>query len=131
MVLDSSAIVSIVLRQPGHDRLVTGISQAEFVAVGAPTLAEAAIVLTNRLGRNAVILLAEFLREAAIEVIPFGRDHYEIAVDAYARFGKGRHPAALNFGDCLTYSVARISGMPLLFTGDDFSKTDLRVASGT
>ena len=126
MVLDSSAIVAILLQQSGHDRLVTRIGEAEFVAVGAPTLAEAANVLANRLGGKAVILLGEFLREAAIEVIPFARDHYEIAADAYGRFGKGRHPAALSFGDCLTYAVARIAGMPLLFTGVDFSKTDLR-----
>jgi len=69
--------------------------------------------------------LNEFLREAEVEVIPFTRDHYDVALDAFARFGRGRHAAGLNFGDCLTYAVARISGMPLLFTGGDFSKTDL------
>ncbi len=60
-----------------------------------------------------------------VEVIPFTAEHYEVAVDAFERFGKGRHPAALNFGDCLTYAVARLSGLPLLYTGDDFARTDL------
>lgn len=61
-----------------------------------------------------------------MEVIPLTADHYRVAVDAFLRFGKGRHPAALNFGDCLTYAVASLAGMPPLFVGDDFSRTDLR-----
>ena len=95
------------------------------VAAGAPTLLEAALVLSSRMRRNAGVLLNEFLREADVEIISFTRDHYEVAVDAFERYGKGRHSAALNFGDCMTYAVARISGMPLLFTGRDFSKTDI------
>jgi ribonuclease VapC len=83
------------------------------------------MVLGSRLGRDARPLVNEFLREAEVEVVPFGRDHYEIAVDAFRRYGKGRHAAGLNFGDCLTYALARLSGLPLLFTGDDFSQTDL------
>ncbi len=98
------------------------------VAVGAPTLVETATVLSFRLQRDAGPLLREFLREAEVEVLPFEQDHYEAAVDAFVRYGKGRHAAALNFGDCLTYAVARLSGLPLLFTGDDFSKTDLPAA---
>ena len=100
------------------------------VAAGAPTLVETALVLSSRMRKNARALLNEFLREAEVEIISFTRDHYEAAVDAFERYGKGRHSAALNFGDCMTYAVARISGMPLLFTGKDFSKTDiLRVRS--
>ena len=125
MILDTSAILSVLLGEPGYDVLLRKMSDAPFLAVGGPTLVEAAMVLGSRLGRDARPLVNEFLREAEVEVVPFGRDHYEIAVDAFRRYGKGRHAAGLNFGDCLTYAVARLSGLPLLFTGDDFSQTDL------
>ena len=83
------------------------------------------MVLSSRLGRDPRQQLAGFLREMEVEVIPFTAEHYEVAMDAFERFGKGRHPAALNFGDCLTYAVARLSGLPLLYTGNDFARTDL------
>jgi len=95
------------------------------VGAGAPTVVESALVLSSRIRRNSRVLLNEFLREAEVEIIPFTRDHYDVAIDAFERYGKGRHAAALNFGDCMTYAVARIAGMPLLFTGNDFSKTDI------
>jgi ribonuclease VapC len=63
-----------------------------------------------------------------IEIVPFTDDHYGVAVDAWLRFGKGRHPAALKFGDCLTYAIAKVAMRPLLCTGDDFARTDLRLA---
>jgi ribonuclease VapC len=63
-----------------------------------------------------------------LSIIPFSEEHWRAAVDPYTRFGKGRHAAGLNFGDCLTYAVARLAGQPLLFVGDDFSKTDLSSA---
>jgi ribonuclease VapC len=125
LILDSSAILAILLAEPGHERLRLAISEADLVAAGAPTLAETAIVLSSRLKRDARPLLNEFLREAEVEVIPFEREHYDLAVDAFQRYGKGRHPAGLNFGDCLTYATARLSGLPLLFAGTDFSQTDL------
>ena len=67
------------------------------------------------------------MREAEVEIVPFEPEHYQAAADAFERYGKGRHKAALNFGDCLTYAVAHVAGMPLLFTGQDFSQTDLAV----
>lgn len=88
------------------------------------------MVLSCRLQRDARPLIEGFLREAEVEVIPFTREHYEVALDAFRRYGKGRHPAALNFGDCLTYAVASLSGLPLLYTGDGFSKTDLAAPPG-
>ena len=88
------------------------------------------MVLSARLGKDPRPVLYEFLREMNVEVIPFTTEHYEVAVDAFERFGKGRHPAALNFGDCLTYAVARLSGLPLLYTGEDFARTDLASWSG-
>jgi ribonuclease VapC len=85
-------------------------------------------VLTAKMGRKAPAILSRFLQEASLDVIPFAEAHGRAAVDAYARYGKNRHPANLNFGDCLTYAVARLAEQPLLFVGDDFSKTDLPAA---
>jgi ribonuclease VapC len=91
-------------------------------------LAETGIVLQSRLGAAADGLLERLIDELSIEEISFGEIHWREAVDAYRRFGRGRHSASLNFGDCMTYAVARLSGEPLLFTGDDFGQTDVEPA---
>src|SRR5690242_14661791 len=111
MVLDSSALVAIILAEPGFERLLARMGEAAALGVGAPTVAEAAIVLSARLRRDARPLLNELLREAEVEIIPFGAHHYSAAVTAFQRFGKGRHRAALNFGDCMAYAVAELSGV--------------------
>jgi len=128
VILDSSAIVGIVLREPGFEDLVRQVARAETLAVGAPTLAEAGIVLSARLGRDARGLLQGLLREWDAQTVAFGEEHWREAVTAYERFGRGRHPAQLNFGDCLAYAVARLAGEPLLCKGRDFPKTDLPLA---
>lgn len=128
MILDSSVLVAVLLKEPGWRGLLGRIAADETAAVGAPTLAETGLVLTARLGRDARRLLSSFVREAGITVLPFVEEHARVAVEAYARYGKGRHPAALNFGDCLTYAVARLAGQPLLCVGDDFPRTDLPIA---
>lgn len=128
MILDSSAVISIVLREPGWEALVETIAREPSVAIGAPTLSETGIVLTARIGPRAPGTLLRFLQEAEVAVVPFAEDHWPVAVDAFARFGKGRHRAGLNFGDCLSYAVAHLAGQPLLFVGDDFRKTDVAVA---
>jgi ribonuclease VapC len=128
VIVDSSAIVAIVLREPGWEALVVKLGAATTCGVGAPTLAEAGAVLTAKLGRKAPGVLSRLLQEAGLTVVPFTEDHWPIAVDAYARFGKGRHAAGLSFGDCLTYAVARLAERPLLFLGGDFAKTDLPAA---
>lgn len=128
MIVDASAIVAILLKEPGHEALLSKLADAEYVAVGAPTLAETAIVLLARIGPQGRRALAAFLSESEIAVIDFSDAHWRAAADAYGRFGKGRHRAALNFGNCLTYAVARLSAQPLLATGNDFSKTDLVLA---
>ncbi len=125
MVLDASAIVAILLREPGWERLMDEITQASVVLVGAPTLFESALVLSNRYRRDARMMVHEFLRRADADVVPFAADHYEAALDLWLRFGKGRHAAGLNFGDCLAGSVAVLSGQPLLYTGEDFAKAGL------
>ena len=128
MILDSSAIVAIVLREPGWENLVAKIAAGEPAGVGAPTLAESGLVLTVKMEKNARPLLVRFLDEASVTTIPFGDDHWRTAIEAYRRYGKGRHDAGLNFGDCLTYATAKLAGQPLLCTGQDFSKTDLPLA---
>jgi ribonuclease VapC len=127
MVLDSSAIVAIHLREPGHERLIDRIDAAE-VVVGVPTMLEAAMVLTARLGHDARPMLFAFLRRLDTEVVAFNEEHLDAAATAFIRFGRGRHPAALNFGDCMSYAVASVAGMPLLFTGEDFRRTDIAPA---
>jgi len=82
-------------------------------------------VLTAKIGPRGRSLLARVVREARITILPFTDEHWPIAIDAYARFGKGRHAAGLNFGDCLTYAVASLAAQPLLYVGEDFSRTDL------
>lgn len=125
MIIDSSAIVAILLKEDGHERLVKHLSDAEEVKVGAPTAIETGIVLTARLGVIGRTLLARFLGEAGVEIVECGQRHWMVAVEAYERFGKGRHPAGLNFGDCLTYAIASVSGEPLLCVGEDFPETDV------
>lgn len=128
MILDTSAIVAVALREPGFEELLEKMEAAQSIAVGAPTLTETGIVLSARLERDARGLLSRFLQEGAIGTLGFTDAHFGVAVGAWLRFGRGRHPAALNFGDCLSYSTARVAGQPLLCTGDDFAKTDLDLA---
>lgn len=127
MIVDSSAIVAVLLQEPGHEELVSRLAATTSAAVGAPTLAEAGVVLGARLGPQGKTLLARFVQEAELTVLPFTDDHWPLAVDAYLRFGKGRHPAALNLGDCLTYATCRAASRPLLCVGDDFGQTDLEL----
>ena len=128
MVLDSSAVVAIVLKEAGYQDLLAKMEAAPGVAIGAPTLVEILIVLTARLHGKALLVLKELLLAAEAEVIPFSDDHSWVALRAHLRFGKGRHPAALNFGDCLSYATASIARQPLFFVGDDFSRTDIQAA---
>ncbi|MDQ3760898.1 MAG: type II toxin-antitoxin system VapC family toxin [Actinomycetota bacterium] len=129
MIIDSSALVAILLAEPGHEVLVDHLATAPTVGVGAPTLAETGVVLTARLGAAGRSLLARLLHEASAETVPCTAAHWPVAVDAFTRYGKGRHPAALNFGDCLTYATCRLAGRPLLCTVNDFPQTDLDVVN--
>jgi len=128
MILDSSAVVAILCREPARLDLLEKIATARTLGIGTPTLFEAAMVLTIKLRRDGLAMLSEFLRESGTDVIAFTDQHSSIAFGAYLRYGKGRHKAALNFGDCFSYSVAKVSGQPLLFVGHDFSKTDVLAA---
>ncbi len=128
MVVDSSALISILLEERGHEPLLEKAGRAETVFVGAPTALETAMVLSARFRRDARPLLSGFLRRMNAEIVDFTEDHYDAALSAFLRFGKGRHAAALNFGDCMSYALASVSGLPLLYSGADFSKTDVQSA---
>jgi ribonuclease VapC len=127
MILDSSAVVAALLEEPIGERIGRTIGAAEVCRIGAPTLVETTMVLTGRAGDVGRLLLARFMQQRNIDVLSFGDAHWRVAQDAFARFGKGRHPAALNFGDCLTYAIAYVAGEPLLCVGDDFCRTDLEL----
>jgi ribonuclease VapC len=129
MIIDSSAVLAVIGKEPGHERIVHELAASQETRMGAPTQLETGIVLTARLGPRGKTILARFLQENAIQIVAFDEDHAAVALDAYSRFGKGRHPAALNFGDCCTYATASVSGEPLLCVGDDFRQTDLRLVS--
>jgi ribonuclease VapC len=128
VILDSSAVIAILLREPGHDRLRDHLAASEQVGIGAPTAVESSLVLCSRAGRAGKTLLARFLQEAEVEVVEFTADHWTVAADAFIAYGRGRHRAGLNFGDCMTYAVAKLAGEPLLCLGDDFPATDLQLA---
>jgi ribonuclease VapC len=128
MILDSSAVVAILFQEPGHERILAALSAARQVGIGAPTLVECGIVISARLNQDARGLLARFIEEAGVSVVALTDAHFGIAVGAWLKYGKGRHPAALNYGDCLAYAVAKVSAMPLLCTGSDFPQTDLALA---
>lgn len=128
MILDTSAILAVLFKEAGHEALIDKLLVPGRRGVGTPTLAETGLVLTGRLEDDAETLVSGFLQQFEVVPVPFGDRHWRTAVEAFHRFGKGRHPAALNFGDCLSYATAKLADRPLLFVGEDFTKTDLEAA---
>jgi ribonuclease VapC len=129
MILDTSALTAIVLNEPSSDRLLAAIDGASVRMVSAGTVLELSLVLMGRHGPGAEPLLDHLLRDLAVTVVPFDGEQLAIARDAAARFGRGRHPAALNFGDCFAYALAVTTAEPLLCTGTDFTRTDVALVS--
>ena len=125
MIVDTSALVAIVMREPGYDDLIEKLAASRESGIGTPTLAELGLVLSARLDSHPHGLIVHLLDEFRIDEVPFDAEHWREAIDAFRRYGRGRHRAQLNFGDCLTYAVAKVAGEALLFTGDDFAATDL------
>ena len=126
MILDTSAILAVIFHEPGYETLIEKLLAPGPRGVGAATLVEAGLVLTGRVQGDAEALLRATLQELEVVPVPFGQRHWRAAIEAFHRFGKGRHPAALNFGDCLSYATAKLAARPLLFVGNDFGKTDLQ-----
>ena len=128
MTLDSSALIAILFAEPGYLSLVDRILEADHVRVGAPTLVETCLVLAGRRRKATAGEVEGLIAELAITVVPFGEAEWRAATDAFLSFGRGRHAAALNFGDCLAYAAAKLAEAPLLCAGQDFPKTDLEIA---
>ena len=125
VILDASALLSLIFAEPAGEIVEERLQSAAGVGIGAPSLTEVSLVLGSRLGRDPIPIVGRVLQEFGIAVLPFSEEHWAEATDAFMRFGKGRHRAALNFGDCMTYAVAKLSEQPLLAVGDDFPQTDL------
>lgn len=130
-VLDTSAVIAWMFREPPHAELTSLLSDAEVLGIGTPTLLEASIVATHKVGRDARTEVARFLVEFGVEAVDFLAPHQREAALAWLKFGKGRHPAKLNYGDCMSYAVAKLAGLPLLCIGDDFPLTDLPIEQPT
>ncbi|MGH9057779.1 MAG: type II toxin-antitoxin system VapC family toxin [Acidimicrobiales bacterium] len=128
MIVDSSALVAVVFQEPEHEIIIDKLADSHSTGIGTPTLVETGIVLDARLRRDSRSLLTRMLDEFNIVEVPFGERHWREALVAYRRFGRGRHRANLNFGDCLSYAVAQLAHEPLLYVGDDFAATDLSFA---
>jgi ribonuclease VapC len=126
VTLDSSALIAILFAEPGYLDLVDAILSADVVRVGAPTLVETTMVLAGRRGSASGGELDALIRELGVTIVPFGEAEWHRAVDASNRFGRGRHAAGLNFGDCLAYATAAVAGDTLLFVGREFLKTDIK-----
>ena len=128
MVIDTSAIVAIALDEPEAPEFERRIADASVRLISAATLLEAAMVIEARLGEAGGGELDLWLHKANVEVVAVEAEHADQARRAWRRFGKGRHPAGLNFGDCFSYALAALTQEPLLFKGQDFSQTDIPAA---
>ena len=126
IAIDTSAIVAILRLEPEAASFVDAVSESDRCLVSAVSSLEAAMVLARSIGGPAAWEpLDEMLASPGMEVVPFDAAQVARAREAFLRYGKGRHPAGLNFGDCAAYALAATYGAPLLFKGDDFAKTDL------
>ena len=126
MTLDSSALLAVLFAEPGYLDLVDRILAADHARVGAPTVVETCLVFAGRRGKQSAESVEGLMAELGVSVVPFAEAESRLAVDAFRRFG--RHRAALNYGDCLAYATAKAAGDTLLFTGEDFAKTDITPA---
>lgn len=128
MVIDSSVLIAILRREPERQAFQAAIISADVRLISAMTKLEASIVAIGSGPSEAAQDVDDLLSSLSIEFVPFDEHQADIARDAYVRFGKGRHPAGLNFGDCAAYALAMAEAEPLLFKGTYFAATDVQVA---
>ena len=125
MVIDTSALVAILLREPDADRFSRAIAEASVRLISAVTRVELSFVVESRKREAGPADIVRALRDSKIDIAVVTPEQADIAIQAFRRFGRGRHRAALNIGDCFSYALAKATGLPLLFKVDDFAQTDI------
>jgi ribonuclease VapC len=128
MVIDTSAVLAILQDEPERPRFTAAIAESAQRSMSAATLLEVAIVVEARFGIEGGWHLDQLLERAGIEIVPVDDEQVRLAREGYRRFGKGRHPAGLNYGNCFSYALARLRQQRLLFKGEDFAQTDVAPA---
>lgn len=128
MIVDTSALLAILFGEAGAELYALAISSAESCRISAATFVEVSAVVESQSGDGGSRQWDAFFRRAGLVIEPVTEEQAQAARDAWSDFGKGRHAAGLNFGDCFSYALAKVSGEPLLFKGDDFRRTDIRAA---
>jgi ribonuclease VapC len=128
MILDTSALVAILYGEPEARDFVERVHGADVCRISVANHVELSMVVESQLGSNGMRQTEAFLRRAGVVVEPVTIEQGDLARQAFLDFGKGRHKAGLNFGDCFAYALSRATGEPLLFKGDDFARTDIRCA---
>ena len=131
MVIDTSALVAILQNEPEREEFAIAIEQAEHSVVSAVSLVETSIVIGSRYGPDGLRILDLLISKARIEIASVEEDQAQIARQAFMQYGKGRHPARLNLGDCFSYALAKALDEPLLCKGGDFLRTDIAVCIGS
>jgi len=131
MIVDTSALLAILFEEKDAANYAAALASSDRPRISAANLLEAGIVIDNQAGLSAGRQLDALVERARMDVAPVTYEHVRIARQAYLDFGKGNHPAGLNFGDCFAYALAKTTGEPLLFKGDDFAKTDVLGALAT
>jgi ribonuclease VapC len=125
MIIDTSAVLSILLAEPDAKIYADAIAASKHRVMAAPTYLELCMVFCGRRNDESLEMVEQFIQKAAISIRPFGPEAAAVAAQAFLRFGKGRGHPALNFGDCISYAMSKVEAMPLLFKGEDFGHTDV------
>jgi ribonuclease VapC len=131
LVVDSSALLAILLGEPERDLFILSLANADDPLISAATLVESSVVMYAKTGDDGIFDLDDLLATAGVRCVAVDRSQALLARDAFARFGKGQGPPGLNFGDCFAYALAKTTGRPLLFKGADFAQTDVAAACGS
>ena len=127
LVIDTSAVMAVLLSEPSLEALLERLEAADPSLMSTASLAEVGIMAHARLGDAGFPLADRFVRDGGVELVPLERSHADAAIEGWRRFGKGRHPASLNLGDCFAYGLAVSVGLPVLCVGGDFEQTDVDV----
>jgi ribonuclease VapC len=130
MIVDASAIIAILNDEPERRAFNEAVEKSDVCLISTAGFVEASIVMENSRGYEGLRDFDLWMAAAGIELAPIDADQAQIARQAFRQYGKGRHPAGLNFGDCFSYALAQATGFPLLFKGEDFKKTDVQKALG-